>query len=88
MNCSRADSVGVSRIQTVTQLISDSSLAVTFFIYVYLSKVYYEEFWQKSPFGRFLIDVKKCFINSSKPKISGFTIEEEHELVVSAALNI
>ncbi|CAF2668431.1 unnamed protein product [Rotaria sp. Silwood2] len=65
MNCLRADSIGVSRTKTVTQLLTYSTLTLTFFIYVYLSKLYLLEFWKTSPFGRLLIYLKKhltkCF---------------------------
>ncbi|CAF3954494.1 unnamed protein product [Rotaria sordida] len=63
MNCLRADSIVVFRTQIVTRIIFDSTLTLTFFIYVYLSKLYLWEFWHTSPFGRFLIYVKKRLIN-------------------------
>jgi hypothetical protein len=69
MDCLRADSIAVSRTQSVTQLLADVALALTFFIYVYLSKIYLTEFWQTSPFGRFLLYVKKRFINCCKHRM-------------------
>jgi hypothetical protein len=66
MDCLRADSVAVSRTLSITQLIADGALTLTFFIYVYLSKIYWGEFWQTSPFGRFLIYAKKRFLNYCK----------------------
>ncbi|CAF3151834.1 unnamed protein product, partial [Rotaria sp. Silwood2] len=66
MNCLRADSMAVSRAKTVTQLLGHSALTFTFFFYVYLSKVYLTEFWQTSPFGRFLTCGVKRFRNSRK----------------------
>ena len=44
MDYLRADSIAVSRTQSVTQLIADTALTFTFFIYVYLSKLYLWEF--------------------------------------------
>ncbi|CAF0895045.1 unnamed protein product [Rotaria sordida] len=66
MNCLRADSITVSRIESVIQLLDNSALALAFLIYVYLSKIYLKEFWQTSPFGRFVIYVKERFTNVRK----------------------
>lgn len=69
MNCVQAELIAVFPAQTAMELLSDSALALSFFIYVYLSKVYLHEFWQTSPCGRFLVYVKKCFINSCKDEM-------------------
>jgi hypothetical protein len=76
MNCLRADSTTVLFTETVIELLADSSLALTFFIYVYLSKIYYQEFWQTSPFGRFLFYIKRHFFNCSKHEI--IIVDNEH----------
>ncbi|CAF3672756.1 unnamed protein product [Rotaria sp. Silwood1] len=67
MTCLRADSLEVSRTQSVTRLLADSALATTFFFYVCLSKVYLQEFWRTSPFGRYFTHVKKRIIDCCKP---------------------
>ncbi|UJR19154.1 hypothetical protein I4U23_022284 [Adineta vaga] len=69
MNCLRADSVAVSSAKTITQLLGNYALALTFFIYVYLSNVCFNEFCQTSPVGRFLIYVEKRFINLKKQRL-------------------
>jgi hypothetical protein len=69
VNYLQADSRTVFCALTVTALLSNGALALSFFIYVYLSKIYLSEFWQTSPFGRFLIYVKKQFINCCKHQI-------------------
>jgi hypothetical protein len=69
MNCLISDSIVVSRTQTVLQLLRYSSLSLSFYIYVYLSKIYLQEFWQTSPFGRFFIYIKKRFIKFCKHQI-------------------
>jgi hypothetical protein len=66
MNCERANSVAVFYTRFITGILADSALALTFFVYVYLSKVYLGKFWQTSPFGRFLIYVKQRFMNCCK----------------------
>ncbi len=66
MNCVRADSVSAVCALIITELLGDGALTLPFFVYVYLSKIYLREFWQTSPFGRFLIYVKKHFINCCK----------------------
>jgi hypothetical protein len=66
MNCERANSVAVFHTLIITQILGYSALALPFFVYVYLSKIYLDEFWQTSPFGRFLIYVKQRFINCCK----------------------
>jgi hypothetical protein len=70
VNCVRADSVAAFRTMIITGLLADSALALPFFVYVYLSKIYLDEFWQTSPFGRFLIYVKQRFINFYKHQTS------------------
>ncbi|CAF1388645.1 unnamed protein product [Rotaria sp. Silwood1] len=63
MNYSRANSIEMYPTQTVMLLLNNCSLPLTFFAYIYLSNVYFNEFWQTSPFGRFLIYVKNRFIS-------------------------
>jgi len=69
MDCLRADSIAVSCTAAVINQLYYAPLTLTFFFYVYLSKIYYKEFWQTSPIGRFLIHVKKRFINCFKHQI-------------------
>ncbi|CAF5192070.1 unnamed protein product, partial [Rotaria sp. Silwood1] len=71
----RADSMAVSRAKTVTQLLGNDALTLTFFS-VYLSKVYLREFWQTSPFGRFFIYIIKRFTNCCEHQ--SFVVDGEH----------
>jgi hypothetical protein len=58
MTCSKADTHAIGKLTTIFSLLSDSALAMTFFMTVSSSKFYMQEFWNKSYVGRFLLYIK------------------------------
>jgi hypothetical protein len=54
MTCSKADTHFFGKMRTISTLLSDSALILTFFIFVAPSKLYMQGFWNTSYAGRFL----------------------------------
>jgi hypothetical protein len=58
MTCSTADSILVARTMLVFTVLQIAPFLITFYLYIYLSPVYWSEFWNSSPIGKCLMKVK------------------------------
>ncbi|CAF1455769.1 unnamed protein product [Adineta steineri] len=61
MTCGSANTSLVGKMTTITNILSNLILALTFLMYVYPSSVYMNAFWQSSYCGRILIYLKRRF---------------------------
>ncbi|CAF3722472.1 unnamed protein product [Rotaria socialis] len=68
MTCSTANTILVARLTLVVAALQIVPFAITFYLYIYLSPVYWSEFWNSSPIGKCLMKVKE------KPQIVYSTI--------------
>ncbi|CAF3629125.1 unnamed protein product [Rotaria socialis] len=68
MTCSTANTILVARLTLVVAALQIVPFAITFYLYIYLSPVYWSEFWNSSPIGKCLLKVKE------KPQIVYSTI--------------
>ena len=59
MTCSTANTTLVARLSLVFTVLQVVPFIITFYLYIYLSSVYWSEFWSSSPIGKYLMKVKK-----------------------------
>ena len=59
MTCPMADTTLVARISLAFTVLHMAPFVITFYLYIYLSPVYWSEFWNSSPVGKCLMKVKK-----------------------------
>jgi hypothetical protein len=82
MTCSKADIHVVGKIRTISVLLSDSALTMTFFTSVSPSKVYMQEFWNTSYFGRFLLHIKDRSCAGMPKKLSVPSISSDVSVAI------
>jgi len=76
MTCSTAQSILVARINIAFTVLQIVPFVITFYLYIYLSPVYWEIFWNSSPVGKCLTKMKRKVQNVYKISI----IENSNEL--------
>jgi hypothetical protein len=59
MTCSTADTILVARLSLTFTVLQIIPFVITFYLYIYLSPVYWLEFWNSSPIGKCLMKVKE-----------------------------
>jgi hypothetical protein len=59
MTCSTANTILVARLNLVFTALQIVPFAMTFYLYIYLSPVYWSEFWNSSPIGKCLMKVEE-----------------------------
>lgn len=59
MTCPTADTVRVAQIKLAFTFLQIAPFSITFYLYIYLSPVYWAEFWDSSPVGKCLMRMRK-----------------------------
>jgi hypothetical protein len=59
MTCSMADTIIVARVSLAFTVLQIVPFAITFYLYIYLSSMYWSAFWNSSPIGKCLMKVKE-----------------------------
>jgi hypothetical protein len=59
MTCSTADTILVAQLSLAFVVLQIIPFAITFYLYIYLSPVYWLEFWNSSPIGKCLTKLKE-----------------------------
>jgi hypothetical protein len=59
MTCSKANTILRARVSLIFTALQSLPFAITSYLYIYLSPVYWSKFWNSSPIGKCLMEVKE-----------------------------
>ena len=59
MTCATANTILAAQLSLISTVLQIAPFAITFYLYIYLSPVYWTEFWNSSPVGKCLVKLKK-----------------------------